>query len=301
MDNDNINNNENAELAPTPTPEQKTENVFAPKKETISLHAALSSPLILAFNILFTLVFAFSLFKSNFNPLMLLGMIGGWVVYGAARKKSDLSGSLGYANVVVKIHYVLQYVLAGCLFLGGAAVTTMAALMPEFVNEFSKDVFSGGYVIYGDLKITVVNISEEAMKEIADFLSVSVSTVLWLIVMAFGALMMLAGIIALLINILFTRKVSLFVGSLRSNATNPECTVDDIKKARAVKGWLMFVGILVAVVSGLALVSASGTIITGSSLVKAVSHQFSAVVSGILAASYIVLATWIKKHFIPQR
>ena len=111
----------------------------------------------------------------------------------------------------------------------------------------------------------------------------------------------LAGIIALVINILFIRKVSLFVGSLRKNATNPECTADDIQKAKATSGWLMFVGILMAIAGVFSIISLPVSIAGGTHIFRLFSNQFGAVITGVGAAAYIVFAQWVKKFFVTQK
>ena len=297
-----FNANENAENATPKAPATPAPSIdFG---DTISLRRSLSSPLMVAINVLLTLIFAFNLiFSSDFNVFYLLAFIAGWVIYGQAKKGSSFEGGLKFGNFVAKFYYIVMYVAAGFLFIGGLILALMSILMPQAINEVSSEIYESGYFTYGSLKISVGSIPTGIIKQIAEVLGVAVSEVFSIIMMIFGFALMFGAICMLVINIVFTRKISLFVGSLKNNANNPVVTKNDILKANASRIWIMIVGIFTAIISFRGLIPISKAIIyegaPAGMFAQIIGSSFSTFITGgVVAAAYIVLSVWIGKYFV---
>ena len=135
----------------------------------------------------------------------------------------------------------------------------------QFVGDTVEEYLAYFYEEYQMIinSVAAVGLTESALHAII-FISVSMCIAL-------------AGAIVLLFNVLYTRVLVVFSGSVCKNAEDPSA---EILKARAVKNWLMVMGILTAV---------------GALNIRHI------VTIGVSAAALICGSVFVKKNFTEEK
>lgn len=244
------------EPEPEPQPEPEIAPVYAPapEKKHYDLSKIFSQPLYLAICILMTVLTAIQFIATGFQLLTLLFMIAGWITFGKAKKKESPLSGVKFTKGVLIAQYVLNYIAGGMLILAGIGLVTLHFTTGFTFQEMIDEVINK-ITVYGIDRIPVageyieeflVNFTEayqNAMNSIAAA-GISESALHGIIFISVSMCVVLAGAIVLLFNVLYTRALVVFSDSVCKNAEDPSV---EILKARAVKNWLMVMGILTAV------------------------------------------------------
>lgn len=238
--------------APAPADELIRANPAADK-----ILPALRDGLFFAICILMSCTCVFSFFSGSIPVINILIMIFLWLAYAQAYKGIADVSHLRYISGTVYAQYVISYVASIIIIVCGVILAVVLAiisfipeLMQEFVLEFDSYTYSG---------ISGVGIV--------------------LILAAMVGVFIVAGVVALVINILGTRKIHRFI---KSGYQSINSGTLNLPNPRAVRNWL----IVFASFSG---VSVLPTLVTGFAV---------AISSGCMTAVYIISAVLINKYFM---
>jgi len=244
------------EPEPDPEPAPAPAPVFAPvpEKKHFDYAKIFSRPLYLAVCILVTIITAINFIAHGFDLLSLLFMIAGWVTYGKAKKNESPISGVKFTRGVLIAQYVLNYIAGGMLILAGIGLVTLhfttgftfREVIDEAMNKISvygigNIPVAGDYI--EDYLAYFAEVYQRAMEEISA-VGISESALHGIIFISVSMCLALAGAVVLLFNVLYTRILVVFAGSICKNAEDPSV---DVVKAKAVKNWLMVMGVLTAV------------------------------------------------------
>ena len=266
-----------ASVAPAPTEEKKS----------LDFSRIFSQPLYLAICILMTVYFAVELFANGFSLMLLLFMIAGWVTYGAAKKKETPVSGMKFTHGVLIAEYVLNYVAGGLIILCGIGLISIHFVYGYTFNDLINTLVSfaeegGIYTIpkVGEaFEIVLSNLTSGYQGIVSTIVGMGIAeeAVHGIIYVVFSMSIALCGALSLLFNVLYTRKLCIFAKSLVENANDP-CA--EIQKARAVKNWLMVIGIFTAI---------------------GVLNFRHVITIALMAAIHICGSVFVKKNFVEEK
>lgn len=240
------------EQAPTPEPKPVDFEPAAPAKKTYDFAAIFSQPLYLAICILVTVLTAIQFIASGFQLLTLLFMIAGWVTFGKAKKKESPLSGIKFTHGVLVAKYVLQYIAGGMLILAGLGLVSLHFTTGVTFESLLEQAYNGtaqiGSLPYvGDtakeVLVSIMNAYHSAISSV-NVVGIDAGAMESIIFISVAMCIALAGAIVLLFNILYTRRLCIFTKSIGENIQDPNA---EILKARAVKNWLMVMGVLTAI------------------------------------------------------
>ena len=211
--------------------------------------AMFSHPLFLAICILVTVSFGVLLFSGHFDLFKMLFMIALWVTFGAANKKQAPISGIKFSSGLVMAEYIISYVICACVIISGIAMlsihfafgytfedvvnqivnipTSYSGYSFEIIDEFKYFVSNFYYNFVNGISRIGIN---DAIAHSVLFITAAVSVVT-------------CGIIALVINVIFTRRIHHFASSLYKNAQDESVPVESAKITRV---WLMIIGVFTA-------------------------------------------------------
>lgn len=245
---------EEPEATTEETPVSSEEHVNptpAPEKRSRDYAKIFTSPLYRAICVLITVLFAFTFIYKGGWLFPLLFMIAGWVTYGKAKKNESPLSGIQFTKGVLTARYVLLYVLGGMLILLGVGLAalhfttgfTFKEIIDETINSFNqysiKDI-----PFIGNSTNNIIEYINNAYQTLVNYFAsagISESALHSIIFISISMCLALVGAIVLLFNVLYTRALVVFSGSICKNAEDPNAA---IVKAKAVKNWLMVVGII---------------------------------------------------------
>lgn len=247
---------EEAEVYTPPVIAKETEPELKPEpeKKTFDYAKIFSQPLYLAICILVTVIAAIQFISGGFELLTLLFMIAGWVTYGKAKKNESPLSGMKFTKGVLTAKYVLNYIGGGLLILAGLGLVAFHFTTGLTFKELFDEAF-GNLERYGLSEIPVIGENASyyisyiysAYQDVVDSFAmagISESVLHSIVFISIGMCITITGALVLLFNVLYTRKLCVFSGSLCENAADPNA---DILKAKAAKNWLMVIGILTAI------------------------------------------------------
>ena len=236
----------------------------------------LTDPLFLAIAILLSIAAVANVFYAGINILLVLIVVGVWMAYsGATGEDTGLIGKgISLTSVSVKIEYILVNVGIGLivfcgiiLFVVFANIGDLAALSYESIEQAASDMG-----IYFDAEPELAELLHKLFTVMANLSGVVIGAIFFVITL------ICAGI-ALLYNILFTRRFSKFL----SNASRAvkEGKIVEISNRRCAN-WIMAYGIITA--------------IEALSAFSSYSNLFALISTGCIAASCIMASIMMKKE-----
>ena len=274
---------------PTPTPVPAP--APAPAKRFFDFAAIFSKPLFLAICILMTVMVAMQFVTERKSILNLLFMIAGWVTYGKAKGKDVPLGGMKFMKGVIVARYVLNYVFGGCVIACGVGLISYYFVAGVTIEDLlNRGIYIANQIssvpVLGDVAVAIVqaivdayNSAVSAVYSVAGELEISLFESIFVTSTAMG--IALFGALVLLFNVLYTRRVKLFAGSLCENAEDPNV---EILKARAVKNWFMVLGILTAI----------GALFMFGNILGIISV-------GVSAAVLICGSVFVKNNFVEEK
>lgn len=241
--------------AEAPVSSEKPVNpTSVPEKRSLDFAKIFASPLYRAICVLITVLFAFTFIGRGEWLFPLLFMIAAWITYGKAKKNESPVSGVRFTKGILTAQYVLLYVLGGILILFGAGLValhfttgfTFKEIIDETVNAFELYKIDNIPFVGNALSDIIKYVNEAYQMLVNDFASVGVSESALHSIMFISISMCLAlvGAIVLLFNVLCTRALVVFSDSVCKSADDPNA---EIIKAKAVKNWLMVVGIITAI------------------------------------------------------
>lgn len=264
------------------------EPAIASEKKPLDYAKIFASPLYCAICVLTTIIFAFDLLGGGGWLFPLLFMIAGWVTYGNAKKKESPISGLAFTKGLITAEYVIGYVCGGLMILAGAGLIslhfttsfTFKEIIDETINSFNqysiKDI-----PFIGNSMNNIIEFINNAYQTLVNYFAsagISESALHSIIFISISMCLALGGAFVLLFNVLCTRKINIFAGSVCENAKNPDA---EILKAKAVKNWLMVIGVFMAIF---------------------VFWSFwSLLTSAITAALIICASVFVKKNFVEEK
>lgn len=258
-----------------------SEPAIASEKEPLDYAKIFASPLYCAICVLTTIIFAFDLFGGGGWLFPLLFMIAGWVTYGNAKKKESPISGLAFTKGLITAEYVIGYVCGGLMILAGAGLISLHFTTGVTFKDIMDEVISATQEYGKPTQLAVGSISETYNKIVEKVLNsgfIANENLHAFIYLAFSMCITLGGAFVLLFNVLCTRKINIFAGSVCENAKNPDA---EILKAKAVKNWLMVIGVFMAIF---------------------VFWSFwSLFTSAITAALIICASVFVKKNFVEEK
>ena len=170
------------------------------------------------------------------------------------------------------------------IFLAGAGLISLHFTTGVTFKDIMDEVISATQEYGKPTQLAVGSISEaynkivEIVEKVLDSGFIANENLHAFIDLAFSMCITLGGAFVLLFNVLCTRKINIFAGSVCENAKNPDA---EILKAKAVKNWLMVIGVFMAIF---------------------VFWSFwSLFTSAITAALIICASVFVKKNFVEEK
>lgn len=185
-----------------------------------------------------------------------------WLTYSQAAKGIADEKHLRCISGTVYANYIVNNVTAIIVIVCGVIVSAVLGFLGgnlEFMSQFTFEL-------------------EQEFPGQEGIVSAIFGTLGWII----GLIFVVAGVIALVLNILGTKKIHRFVKSVYQSLSNPYM---EIVNPRAARGWLIFLGVCLGV-------SALSNISTNLASV------LPAIADGCMAATTIIAAVLVGKYFL---
>ena len=200
----------------------------------ISPFNSLKDPLFLTLCILITVLTALS-----FNVITLLLTIGMWMAYVSASKNESPISGVKLCSIAVKIDYILTWVASGLLALFGFLFVALSGAMADGIYEILTDsTLADIFESFG---------AEEALEEFFETLDeimfetgMGLDSFLQILSITLGIGLIIAAIVCVIMNLVYTRNIVKFTTSLKNNLE----TRAPIVKANTVKVWMLVLAIL---------------------------------------------------------